>query len=511
MSDEYLLKMQNIIKDFSGVRALDKVNFEVKPKEVVSLCGENGSGKSTLMKIVSGIYPHGEYQGDILFEGKDLKPRSIRDTEEAGIAIIHQELALIKELSILENLFLGNEISSLGIMSYHEMYKKSVELLDRVNLKVDPYTPIKDLGIGQQQLVEIAKALGKDAKLLILDEPSSSLTNAEIDILLGIVKSLRQQGVSCVYISHKLNEVMEISDRICVIRDGLHIGTESVEDMSEEKIIHMMVGRELNELFPREDHDIGEVIFEAKAVTAAESESSAIKKVNNVSFSLRKGEILGVSGLVGAGRTELMQCIFGCFSGYHTKKLYLNGNPIKIKNSRDALKFGIAMVPEDRKKDGIVPIMGVGKNITLAALNDYQALGVIKEREENQAINESIEKLRVKTSSSELPIRGLSGGNQQKAVLAKYLLLTPKILILDEPTRGIDVGAKYEIYKLMFELVKQGLSIIMVSSELPEVLGISDRVLVMSEGKLTANLDNNNLTQKTVMDYALAHGGSAHE
>ena len=510
MSDEYLLEMRDIIKEFSGVRALDKVNFEVKSSEVVSLCGENGSGKSTLMKIVSGIYPYGQYSGNISFNGHLIEPKNIRDTEDAGIAIIHQELALIKELPILENLFLGNEISKFGVMSYDLMYKKSVELLSRVSLDLDPYMPVKELGMGQQQLVEIAKALGKNAKLLILDEPSSSLTNAEIDILLDIVKSLRRQGVSCVYISHKLNEVMEISDRICVIRDGLHIGTLPVKEMSEEKIIQMMVGRELNELFPRDNHPIGDVIFEAKHVMAAESENSVIKKVNDVSFSLRKGEILGVSGLVGAGRTELMQCVFGCFPGYHQKELWLDGKKVSIRNCRDALELGIAMVPEDRKKDGIVPIMGVGKNITLAALDKYQSLGILNNRTETEAINESIKKLRVKTSSSELPIKGLSGGNQQKAILAKYLLLKPKILILDEPTRGIDVGAKYEIYKLMFELVKQGLSIIMVSSELPEVLGISDRVLVMSEGKLTANLDNNNLSQKTVMDYALAHGGAAH-
>ncbi|WP_163133396.1 MULTISPECIES: xylose ABC transporter ATP-binding protein [Agarivorans] len=505
MSQSSLLMMSDIVKKFSGVIALNGVNFNLERGEVVSLCGENGSGKSTLMKVLTGVHPHGSYEGQIIYKGEPLVSRNIRDSEAKGIAIIHQELTLVKELSILENIFLGAEITSYGVLDHSAMFKQTESLLKRVKLDVSPDTVIRELGVGQQQLVEIAKALSKKAEVLVLDEPSAPLTESETRVLLDIVKQLRSEGVSCVYISHKLTEVKEISDRICIIRDGEHIGTQDAKHMSTDDIISMMVGRELKQLFPREEHPIGEEILKVGPVNAQQSKASNLKQVNQVSFSLRKGEILGVAGLVGSGRTELMQCLFGSYEGIYQCPIELDGKAIKIRHNRDALNHGIAMVPEDRKRHGIVPIMGVGQNITLAGLNMFSGLGqTVNESAEQAAIEQSIQRLKVKTASAELAIKSLSGGNQQKAILAKFLLLQPRILILDEPTRGIDVGAKYEIYKLMYQLVKQGISIIMVSSELPEVLGISDRVLVMHEGKLKGLLDNQDLSQEMVMDCALA-------
>ncbi|RKF14314.1 xylose ABC transporter ATP-binding protein [Alginatibacterium sediminis] len=505
MSEASILTMHQIVKKFSGVPALKGVDLSLQRGEVVSLCGENGSGKSTLMKVLCGVHPHGSYEGEIRYKGEVLKASNIADTEKLGIAMIHQELTLVKELSVLENLFLGAEISQRGILDYAQMYVETGKLLKRVKLDISPDTRVGELGVGQQQLVEIAKALGKNAEILILDEPSAPLTESETEVLLDIVKQLREEKVSCVYISHKLNEVKEISDRICVIRDGEHIATRDASEISTNDIISMMVGREMTQLFPREDHDIGEVILEVGPVTAWQSKHRHLKQLNDVSFQLRRGEILGIAGLVGSGRTELMQCLFGSYEGRYEAKIKLNGKDVNIRNIREAIKLGIAMVPEDRKRHGIIPIMGVGQNISLAHLDAYCEIpSVLNQALENSEIETSIERLKVKTASSLQPIKSLSGGNQQKAVLAKLLLLKPEILILDEPTRGIDVGAKYEIYKLMFQLVKNGISIIMVSSELPEVLGISDRVLVMHEGHLKGDLVNDNLSQKQVMDCALA-------
>ncbi|NUW75275.1 xylose ABC transporter ATP-binding protein [Vibrio mediterranei] len=501
-----LLEMRSIVKRFGAVKALDGVSIHLEEGEVLSLCGENGSGKSTLMKVLCGIYPHGDYEGEIIYKGQSIKPTKISDTESLGIAIIHQELTLVKELSILENLFLGSELCTHGIMDYELMHLEAKKLLKKVRLDVSPETIVGDLGVGQQQLVEIAKALSKDAQLLVLDEPTAPLTESETEILLSLVKELRSSGVACIYISHKLGEVKEISDHICVIRDGQHIGTRLASEMSTDDIITMMVGREMKQLFPREEHDIGEVVLEVKKVNAWDKSNSSIPKVRDASFKLRKGEILGVSGLVGAGRTELMECLYGCYQGKYQGEYFLHGEQLLISNSRDALSCGIAMVPEDRKRNGIVPIMGVGANISLSAIDTFTRQGVINDTLEANAIEDSIKRLTVKTPNAELAIKNLSGGNQQKAILARFLMVKPTVLILDEPTRGIDVGAKYEIYKLMFSLVKQGISIIMVSSELPEVLGISDRVLVMHEGEIKGDLVNENLTQEIILDCALSEG-----
>ncbi|MGL4429088.1 MAG: ATP-binding cassette domain-containing protein, partial [Silvania sp.] len=358
--------------------------------------------------------------------------------------------------------------------------------------------------LGQQQLVEIAKALNKQVRLLILDEPTASLTEQETAVLLDIIRDLQNHGIACIYISHKLNEVKAISDTVCVIRDGQHIGTREAQGMSEDDIITMMVGRELTALYPNEPHTLGEEILRVEHLTAWHPVNRHIKRVNDISFSLHRGEILGVAGLVGAGRTEAVQCLFGVWPGRWEGSVYIDGQQVDIKNCQQAIAHGIAMVPEDRKKDGIVPVMAVGKNITLAALDQFTGkLSSMDDAAEQHCILQSIQRLKVKTSSPELAIGRLSGGNQQKAILARCLLLNPRILILDEPTRGIDIGAKYEIYKLINQLVQQGIAVIVISSELPEVLGLSDRVLVMHEGKLKANLNNQNLTQEQVMEAAL--------
>ncbi|MDB1124480.1 xylose ABC transporter ATP-binding protein [Vibrio algarum] len=504
-----LLEMHDIVKCFGPVKALDGVSIRLEKGEILSLCGENGSGKSTLMKVLCGIYPHGDYQGEIIYQGEKLEPNKISDTEDLGIAIIHQELTMVKELSILENLFLGSELCKYGVMDYELMHFEAEILLEKVKLAVSPETKVGDLGVGQQQLVEIAKAMSKNAKLLVLDEPTAPLTESETEILLDLVKDLRDSGVSCIYISHKLGEVKAISDHICVIRDGTHIGTREARNMTTDDIITMMVGREMKQLFPREEHDIGEVVLEVKNVKAWDKANSSIPKVRDASFNLRKGEILGVSGLVGAGRTELMECLYGCYLGRYEGQYFLNGKQLKTSTSRDALEVGIAMVPEDRKRNGIIPIMSVGQNISLAAIDQFSTGGIVNDTIEANSIQDAVKKLTVKTPNTEIAIKNLSGGNQQKAILARFLMVNPSVLILDEPTRGIDVGAKYEIYKLMFQLVKSGISIIMVSSELPEVLGISDRVLVMHEGVIKGDLVNENLTQEIIMDCALFEGVAA--
>ncbi|PWC12298.1 D-xylose ABC transporter ATP-binding protein [Brenneria roseae subsp. americana] len=499
-----LLEMKNITKAFGAVKAVDNVSLTLEAGQVLSLCGENGSGKSTLMKVLCAIYPYGSYSGQILFAGDELRAGHIRDTEQKGIAIIHQELALVKEMTVLENIFLGNEWSRFGVMDYDNMYLRCQRLLEQVKLSIDPNTKVGDLGLGQQQLVEIAKALNKQVRLLVLDEPTASLTERETAILLDIIQDLRDHGIACIYISHKLNEVKAISDVICVIRDGKHIGTQSASTLSEDQIIAMMVGRELTELYPNEPHAIGEEVLRVEHLTAWHPVNRHIRRVDDVSFSLHQGEILGIAGLVGSGRTETVQCLFGAYPGRWEGELFLGGKRVTINTCQQAMRQGIAMVPEDRKKDGIVPIMSVAHNITLAALDRFAgACSVLNEASEQDVIRQSLADLKVKTPSPELAIARLSGGNQQKAVLAKCLLLNPRILILDEPTRGIDIGAKYEIYKLINALVKQKIAVIVISSELPEVLGLSDRVLVMHQGCIKADLVNRDLTQEQVMEAAL--------
>lgn len=498
-----LLEMRHITKKFGMVKAVDNISFSLDSGEILSLCGENGSGKSTLMKVLCGIYPFGTFDGEIYFSGEKMMAKGIRETEQKGIAIIHQELALVKQLSVLENMFLGNEWGQWGVLDTDQMYLRCRRMLAQVKLDIDPHTLVGELGLGQRQLVEIAKALNKQVRLLVLDEPTASLTENETETLLDIIRDLRNHDIACIYISHKLNEVRAISDKLCVIRDGQHIATHDAAGISEQEIIAMMVGRELTELFPPRHRYLGEELLRVSHLSAWHPVNRHVKRVDDVSFILYAGEVLGIAGLVGAGRSETMECLFGVYPGRWQGEVWLEGKRVEITTCRDAMHLGLAMVPEDRKRDGIVPVMAVGSNITLAALGEFSSGGVINDAQEQQTIRQSIAQLKIKASSPTLAIGRLSGGNQQKAILARCLLLKPKILILDEPTRGIDIGAKHEIYKLISQLASQGMAIIVISSELPEVLGLSDRILVMHLGQLKACLNNDNLTQQQVMEAAL--------
>lgn len=503
----YLLEMKGICKDFGPVKVIKNFNLKITKGEIIALCGENGSGKSTLMKVLCGIYPYGSYQGEIIFNNEVLKARKIRDTEKRGIAIIHQELALVKHLTILENIFLGVEIShfKFGVLDYDSMMIECQKLLSQVNLHISPSVFIKDLGLGQKQLVEIAKALHKRIRLLILDEPTACLTEKETSVLLRIISNLQTKGISCIYISHKLSEIKEISNRVSIIRDGHHIGNYATEKISDHDIINMMVGRQITDLYPKRSHKKkGKTILNVQGLTAWHPTNKNIRCVDNVSFSLHRGEILGIAGLVGAGRTEVAKCLFGIWSGKLQGKILINNREVTLNNCRQAIFNRIVMVSEDRKKEGIIPTMSVGDNITIATLNQFtRFFGYIDHDGEQQCIEHTIKNFKVKTSSNRLPIKYLSGGNQQKAILARSLLLKPEILVLDEPTRGIDVGAKCEIYKLISQLAEENIAVIVISSELPEVLGVSDRVLVMHEGKMKGNLLNHNLKQEQVMEAAL--------
>jgi D-xylose transport system ATP-binding protein len=506
----YLLEMKDIAKRFDGVPALDGIDLAIRPGECIGLCGENGAGKSTLMKVLSAVYPHGSWDGEILLDGQPLRARSVRETEEAGIIIIHQELMLVPELSVAENIFLGNELTLPGgRLNYPAMNRRAEEILRELKLPdVNVVLPVKNYGGGHQQLIEIGKALNKKARLLILDEPSASLTAAEIEVLLEIIRDLKAKGVACVYISHKLEEVAAICDTVVVIRDGKHIATTPMQQMNVDRIIAQMCGRELNQLYPSLPHAVGEVVMEARHITCWDPDQPQRKKVDDVSFQLRRGEILGIAGLVGAGRTELVTAIFGSYPGEYEGEVWLDGKRADTANPLKAIGAGFALVPEDRKHHGIVRDLSVGENITLSVLHRYSNMTRIDENLEAREVGEQIRRLALKTASPALPITALSGGNQQKAVLAKMLLTGPKVLILDEPTRGVDVGAKFEIYKLMLELAAQGISIIMVSSELAEVLGVSDRVLVMGEGRLRGDFVNQGLTQEMVLAAAIGQGKS---
>ncbi|MDY0964842.1 D-xylose ABC transporter ATP-binding protein [Massilia sp. CFBP9026] len=501
----YLLEMKGIAKRFDGVPALDGIDLAIRPGECVGLCGENGAGKSTLMKVLSAVYPHGSWDGEIVWDGQPLRARSVRETEKAGIIIIHQELMLVPELSVAENIFLGNEITLPGgRLDYPAMNRRAEEILRGLRLPdVNVVLPVKHYGGGHQQLIEIGKALNKNARLLILDEPSASLSASEIDVLLGTVRDLKARGVACVYISHKLEEVAAICDTIVVIRDGKHIATTPMPQMSVDRIIAQMCGREMNQMYPSLPHAIGEVVMEARHITCYDPENPRRKKVDDVSFQVRRGEILGIAGIVGAGRTELVTAIFGAYPGRHEGEVWLDGQRVDTSDPLKAIRAGFALVPEDRKHHGIVRDLSVGENITLSVLQRYAHLTRIDDGEETSAVKEQIARLALKTASPALPITALSGGNQQKAVLARMLLTGPKVLILDEPTRGVDVGAKFEIYRLMLELAAQGIAIVMVSSELAEVLGVSDRVLVLQEGRLRGDFLNDGLSQETVLAAAL--------
>ncbi|PKM51998.1 MAG: xylose ABC transporter ATP-binding protein [Firmicutes bacterium HGW-Firmicutes-7] len=499
---EYILEMRNITKEFPGVKALDNVNLKVRKGEIHALIGENGAGKSTLMKILSGVYPFGTYSGDIVVNGQEQTFSSIKDSEHKGITIIYQELAMIKQMNVCENIFLGSEICTNGVIDWEKSFVETKKVLKEVRLDINPNTKIIQLGIGQQQLIEVAKAISKKTELLILDEPTSALTEAETDNLLNLLKEFKEKGVTCIYISHKLNEVFKIADRITVLRDGQTVTTRAAEELDEDKLITLMVGRELTQRFPRVEHSPGEVVMEIKNWTVYDPEIPDKKIIDNVSFTVAKGEILGISGLMGAGRTELFMSIFGCYGSNVSGEIWLNGVEIKKRNPSDIIKEGISYLSEDRKGNGLILMQSIKQNISIASLNSLSKMTVINENKEVKAVEKYISNLHIKTPSIEQKVENLSGGNQQKVVLGKWLMTEPKVLILDEPTRGIDVGAKYEIYSIMNRLIDEGVCVIMISSELPEVLGMSDRILVMNEGKITGNIPWTEASQEKVIYYA---------
>ena len=500
---EYILEMNSITKEFPGVKALDNVNLKVKPGTIHALVGENGAGKSTLMNVLSGIYPYGTYTGDIVYEGKVCQFSKINDSEAKGIVIIHQELALIPYMSIGENMFLGNERGKRFAIDWDTTYGEADKYLKIVGLKESSRTLVKDIGVGKQQMVEIAKALAKHARLLILDEPTSSLNEEDSRALLDLLLRFKEEGMTCIMISHKLNEVSYVADEITVIRDGSTIETidNAGHDIDEARIIRGMVGREIEDRFPkRPGVQVGDVALEVQNWTVHHTLQQDRKVVNDVNFHVRKGEVVGIYGLMGAGRTELAMSLFGrSYGSGISGKLLLNGKETTLKNEKAAIKAGLAYVTEDRKGNGLILSNPIRVNTTLANLKRVCSHGVIDHDLEYAMAEEYRDKLGTKCPTVEQNVGNLSGGNQQKVLLAKWMFTDPDILILDEPTRGIDVGAKYEIYCIINNLVSQGKSVVMISSELPEILGMSDRIYVMNEGRFVGEFQQAQASQEAIM------------
>ena len=507
-----LLEMKNITKTFPGVKALDNVNLQVEEGEIHALVGENGAGKSTLMNVLSGIYPHGTYEGDIIYDGQVCKFSNIKDSEKLGIVIIHQELALVPEMTIGENMYLGNERGSRFAIDWNTTYAEADKYLKMVGLTESSKVQVKTIGTGKQQLVEIAKALAKNAKLLILDEPTSSLNEEDSRALLDLMLGFKKQGMTMIIITHKLNEVSYVADKITVIRDGTTIETlenHGPEPISEERIIKGMVGREMTNRFPkREGVKIGEVNMEVEHWTVHHPLYPERKVVDDVSINVRKGEVVGIYGLMGAGRTELAMSIFGQSYGVNfSGTLKIDGQPVKMKKSEsDAIRHKIAYVTEDRKGNGLILSQSIRVNTSLANLGSLARMGVIDKDREYAVAEEYRDKLRTKTPTVEQLVGNLSGGNQQKVLLAKWMFAEPDIMILDEPTRGIDVGAKYEIYCIINDLAAAGKSVIMISSELPEVLGMSDRIYIMNASRIVGEMAASEATQENIMAAILKSG-----
>lgn len=496
MDNEVLLKMENITKIFPGVVALDKVNLTVKKGEIHALLGENGAGKSTLMKCLVGMQSVTE--GTIWFDGEYIKDYSVLDAIEMNISMIHQELNPVMHKTVMENIWLGREPKNkFGFIDHKKLYEQTAELFDRLQMNINPRELLVNLTVANIQMVEIAKAISLDAKLVIMDEPTSSLTDNESEQLFRIANELKNQGVSIIYISHKLEEIFELCDTVTIFRDGQYIGTKAIEDIDTPTMINMMVGREVNELYPKGEFDtkIGEVVLEVDNISDG-------LRFKDVSFDLREGEIVGFAGLVGAGRTEVMEALFG-ITQVTEGSVAINGKKVEIKHTNEAIDNGLAFLTEDRRQTGIFPMLSVGYNIVSGSIDTYKnSFGLLNPAKIKEDAKAYIETFRIKTPSEDTPVQNLSGGNQQKVLIAKWLLTKPEVLILDEPTRGIDVGAKAEIYRTMSQMAYTGKSIIMVSSELPEVLGMSDRIVVMHEGRVTGILDNDNLTQQEIMEYA---------
>ena len=501
---EYLLEMKNVCKSFPGVKALQNVDFQLKAGEIHALLGENGAGKSTLIKVLGGIYEPEESQ--ILIDEKPVAITSVNSARDNGISIIHQELVLVPHMTVAENIFLGREPKGRFGVNYAQMTTESQKMLDQFSLGINTDRLIADLSIAQQQMVEIVKAISFNCRILVMDEPTSSISDREVTALFEIMRNLAKQGVGIIYISHKLSELYEVCDRVTVLRDGCTVGTRDVATTSKDELIAMMVGRELDQYYVRDHVQSDEVVFRCENISDGKGNRTRVK---NVSFEVRKGEIVGFSGLVGAGRSETMQCVFGITSGY-TGDIYLDGEKLRIKNAVDAMKNGIVMVPENRKLQGLYHVQSVRFNSTIEVLEQFINRLQVDIKREAEIAQEFIDKMRTKTTSQEQVISNLSGGNQQKVMIGRWLATSPRILILDEPTRGVDVGAKAEIYEIMNNLTKLGVSIIMVSSELPEVINMADRVYVMFEGRITGCVEREDISQEAIMKLATQESSGGH-
>lgn len=502
MSGEIVFEMQAITKEFSGVRALSDVSFSAKKGEIHALVGENGAGKSTLMKILSGVYPGNSYQGKLILFGKEQRFAKPRDAEEAGIVIIHQELMILNELDVAENIFLGHLDNKYNLVDWKSVNNKAKSVLQQLNLNIDVRTKVKDLGIGQKQLVEIAKALSLKSKILILDEPTAALTESEIVQLFKVLKDIREKGMTMIYISHRMGEVFELADRISVLRDGRLVATEDSRELTHQKIVSYMVGREITAMYPHSECKPGDVVLKIENYSIPSHGKDNRMVVENANLCVRAGEIVGISGLLGSGRTELVSSLFGAYRRRGIGKVCIKGCHVNIKNPRQAIKKGLAFVTEDRKQSGLILDSGIMHNISLASLRTVSRNGVLHNNTERKLAEEQVKSLKVKARSIFARTSHLSGGNQQKVVLAKWLAIKPDILILDEPTRGVDVGAKSEIYHIMRDLADSGVAIIMVSSDLPEVIGMSDRIYVMCRGKISGELKKSEATEERIMQYA---------
>ena len=493
MNEKILLQMKQIHKSFPGVKALQGVDFELRAGEVHALLGENGAGKSTLIKVLGGIYLAEE--GDVFIEGEKVVIDGVSASKANGISIIHQELVLVPYMTIAENIFLGREPTKRGFIDHEVMENEAGKLLDAYHMNLSPGAFIKDLTIAQQQMVEIVKAISYHSKILVMDEPTSSISDKEVEFLFETMRALTKKGVGIIYISHKMDELEQICDRVTVLRDGTFVGTEVVKETTRDRLITMMVGRELTKYYTRDYKKTGDVVLKCENLSDG-------KLVKGASFKLHQGEIVGFAGLVGAGRSETMKCMFG-LTPCQTGAVSVNGNPVKIKSPLDAMRYGIALVPEDRKQEGLYPVQSVRFNSTIEVLNSFMKGFLVNHKKEDEITRKYIEMMDTKTPSQDQLIGNLSGGNQQKVMIGRWLATSPKILILDEPTRGVDVGAKSEIYATMNELVKEGMSIIMISSELPEILNMSDRVYVMCDGRITGCFHHDeNVTQEQIMKLA---------
>jgi len=493
MSQNRILEVQNLCKSFSGVKVLENITFNLEKGEVHALMGENGAGKSTFMKILMGLLSADS--GEIILDGEKIQPSNVHDMLKKGISMIHQEILMVPELTVAQNIFLGKEIHRFNWLDENTIYKKTRDLLKTLNVNIDAKAKMKHLSIADKQMVEIAKAISNNAKIIIMDEPTSALSDKEVSTLFAIIKDLTSKGVAIIYISHKMNEIYQISDRITVLRDGQYIATKSAQDLPIKDLISMMVGREIEDIFPKMEHTIGETLIRVNNL-------SQTGKFENINFEVKSGEVLGIAGLVGAGRTEVARAIAG-LDEFEEGEIFINETQVTITSPKAAMKLGIGYVSEDRKTLGFIPQLSVKQNITLSSLPSLSNSWFVSDTQEEALANQMKNNLKIKASSINQKLIYLSGGNQQKVVIAKVLSSSPRIIILDEPTRGIDIGAKFEIYKLINELKSKGLAIILISSELPEIFGMSDRILVLSKGRQTALLSRQEATQEKVMQYAI--------